>query len=430
MSKISLKIVLGLLGGLMAIKRVLLSFFAFLSRYFLEEVGRILARFFVFPIYKLFLKFFLKSGRLWSGILNRQALFLSLLLVSLFLVAGESKTYGASKYLTGRESLLFQYLGPGEEGDFFEEETTTAPLTKIAAPNLQEGVSATLSINEIPSFSLESFGYSQIVNGVTAPIILPGVEIGGRREIIRYVVQPGDTLAGIAQKNKISAETLLLENKLTARSVLRPGDVLIILPVSGISHKVKKGDTWAKIASLYRVDAQRIIEFNNLSEETLPVGEVIVIPEGKTPPSPTVVKKVVSQPAQTSAARPSALRTFNMGMIWPTSGRSISQYFTWRHTGIDIALPTGNQIYAVDNGVVEKSGWNRGGYGYMILLDHGNGLKTRYAHASKLFVQPGDEVQKGEVIALIGSTGRSTGPHLHFEVIAGGVRVNPFLYVR
>ena len=119
-----------------------------------------------------------------------------------------------------------------------------------------------------------------------------------------------------------------------------------------------------------------------------------------------------------------------LGMLWPATVRRITQYFNWRHRGIDIAGPTGTLIYAALDGMVEISGWNSGGYGYQIVLRHSNGMKTRYAHSSKLFVSVGQKVTKGEVIALMGSTGRSTGSHLHFEVVVGGVRVNPFLYVK
>lgn len=124
-------------------------------------------------------------------------------------------------------------------------------------------------------------------------------------------------------------------------------------------------------------------------------------------------------------------------MIWPTAARRITQYFGHyrggsRHTGVDIAGPIGTAIYAADDGVVALSGWNSGGYGNMVLIDHGGGIYTRYGHASKLLVRAGDAVKRGDVIALIGSTGHSTGPHLHFEVMTGNPhnRKNPLEYVR
>ena len=117
------------------------------------------------------------------------------------------------------------------------------------------------------------------------------------------------------------------------------------------------------------------------------------------------------------------------GFVWPAGVRRISQYYSWRHTGLDIAGPTGTNIYAMDSGVVTFSGVSNG-YGYNILVDHGNGMKTRYAHASKLYVEKGETVTKGQVIMAMGSTGWSTGPHLHFEVIVNGAKKNPLSYIK
>ena len=118
-------------------------------------------------------------------------------------------------------------------------------------------------------------------------------------------------------------------------------------------------------------------------------------------------------------------------MAWPTNGHTITQYFSWRHPGVDIANHIGTPVYAADSGVVliAQGGYN-GGYGNTIVIDHGGGKKTRYGHASRLLVKPGQVVEKGEEIMLMGSTGRSTGPHLHFEVIINGAKYNPLSYVR
>ncbi|MBI5732046.1 MAG: M23 family metallopeptidase [Candidatus Magasanikbacteria bacterium] len=428
MSKFRLKIFLGLFKSLMAAKKALLYFFSLLSVYFLLKTGRFLTNFFIFPFYKLYLKHHLRGGRIAQLFLSRKIFYFAILLMGLFLFWGESQSYGLNKYLSGRESLLFAYLGPGEEGDFLEEETVSEMVLGETRPSLGIGVSSAVGFGEAVAGLEEIAGFHEAVAGLSAPFILPGVEIGGRRQIIKYAVQPGDALASLARKFKISLETILIENKLSARSLLRPGDVLTILPISGVSHKIKKGDTLKKIAASYKADEGKIKEFNNLNEGELPAGEIILIPEGRMPL--VSVPRPISQATGSGVPRPPAVRPFVSGMLWPTTTRRITQYFTWRHPGIDIALPVGNPIYASDDGLVEKSGWNRGGYGNMAVVNHGNGLKTRYAHASKLFVQAGEEVKKGDVIGLIGSTGRSTGAHLHFEVLVGGVRVNPFLYVR
>ena len=117
-------------------------------------------------------------------------------------------------------------------------------------------------------------------------------------------------------------------------------------------------------------------------------------------------------------------------MLWPMISRRVTQYFKWRHAGLDVGDKMGNPIYAAENGVVEYSGWERGGWGNTVMVNHGNGTKTRYSHASKLLVVAGENVKKGQVIALIGSTGRSTGPHLHFGVYVNGRALNPLQYLR
>jgi len=431
MSKYKLKTFLFLLKFLVLIKRGLLYLFFFIFRHFLEKTGKLIAHLMIFPFYKLYLKYFLTGGHYFGLIFNRRVLFAIILLMSVFFMGSESKTYSSNKYIGGRGSLLFQFFSSEENSEYIEEEVSVN-IPQTFQQGLSPAFSSSLPLSgEITAPTQEFVSYNENLTGLSAPPILPGVEIGGRREFIKYVVQAGDSIPLIAKKFQINQETILIENKLTAKSIIRPGDVLTILPVSGVSHKVQKGDSWTKIAAAYKVDAQKIIEFNNLNEKELPVGEILVIPDGKKIISNKIMAaRSTIRPGQINAARPSSVRPIASGMLWPTIGRRISQYFTWRHPGIDIPSPKGTPIYVSDDGVVEKSGWNAGGYGFMILINHGNGIKTRYAHNSKLFAQVGDDVRKGDVISLMGSTGRSTGSHLHFEVIVGGVRVNPFLYVR
>lgn len=399
-----------------------------MSKFILKFISG-LARFFFFQLYKI-----ASAAKKWLKQLiapimgRRQILFVLSLAAALVVAAGETKALADNKYLGGRYSLLFSYLGPsdGEDAEIFEE-VTVSDLSLAEDSAWDEGfLSVTTPGSESPDTGLmEITGLTSNDTALLAPTIIPGAELGaGRFKIIKYAIQPGDTVSSVAQKFQISVETVLIENKLTLRSILRPGDILSILPVNGVSHKIRKGDTIKKIAALYKAETQKIIDFNYLTEETLPVGEVLIVPEGKRIPTPAAPS------TQVAAGRPAAVRVSGLGMLWPTIGRRITQYFSWRHTGIDIALPAGNPIYAALDGVVEISGWNRGGYGYQVVLRHNNGLKTRYAHNSKLYVSVGQEVSKGDVIALIGSTGRSTGPHVHFEVIVNGVRVNPFLYVK
>ncbi|MEI7620536.1 MAG: M23 family metallopeptidase [Candidatus Falkowbacteria bacterium] len=257
-----------------------------------------------------------------------------------------------------------------------------------------------------------------------------------RNSTVEYTVKAGDTVSTIAREFGISVNTVLWANDLTAYSFIRQGDKLKILPISGIIHKVVSGESIQKIADKYDVSKDKVILANGLaSDSRLTIGQMIIIPDGKKIASATVTK-----PKSTSSYRlpsivkdlvkPSAAKPAGNKMQWPTVGYRITQYYSWRHTGLDIGNKVGTPLYAADSGVVEKSGWNSGGYGYMVLINHGGGIKTRYAHASKLYVKVGDRVSKGEAVAAMGSTGRSTGPHIHFEVIINGRLLNPLNYIK
>lgn len=256
-----------------------------------------------------------------------------------------------------------------------------------------------------------------------------------RTVIEEYIVQPGESIGSISRKFGLRTATLLDANGLTARSYIQPGQKLRVLPYDGIVYKVKSGDTVAKIGKTYDSDIQKILEVNNLADASgLVVGREIILPDGHlpAPPAPKRPAQIATNLRNVIAPPPSPNRA-SRGMIWPTAVRRVSQYWKGRrHTGVDIAGPVGTPIYAADDGVVVVAGWNSGGYGNMLLLDHGGGIYTRYGHSSKNLVQVGDTVKKGDTIALMGSTGRSTGPHLHFEVMTGSPRnrVNPLDYVR
>ncbi len=256
-----------------------------------------------------------------------------------------------------------------------------------------------------------------------------------RKEIIYYTVQNGDTISTISRRFGLTVNTILWANNLTSFSLIRPGDRLTILPYSGVVYTVKRGDTLAKIANIYNVELEKILSCNTLGNN-LVVGQKIVVPGAKKinetiatrRPTNTnytgisVIKDLIKNPG---------IKSTGNKMTWPTVGTRITQYFSWRHNGVDIANKIGTPIYAADSGtvIIAQGGYN-GGYGNTIVIDHGGGKRTRYGHASKLFVKVGEEVEKGENIAAMGSTGHSTGPHLHFEVLINGTRYNPLNYIR
>lgn len=247
-----------------------------------------------------------------------------------------------------------------------------------------------------------------------------------REETIEYIVKTGDTIFSIAEEYNVSVNTILWTNKLSSRSIIRPGDKLKILPVTGVEHKIAKNETISFIAQKYKVSEADILEINKIqSSSTLQIGQLLIIPDGEplyTPPvyAPQKYSSIVKAPSAT-----------DFGLFWPTTCRRITQNFIgWRHTGIDIACHNGAQIYAAEDGIVEKASWHQGGYGYHIIINHNNGKKTLYAHLLKnLQVRAGQSVEKGQLIGYMGSTGRSTGSHLHFEVIVNGTRYNPFNYL-
>lgn len=260
-----------------------------------------------------------------------------------------------------------------------------------------------------------------------------------QKTISYYTVKIGDTLSGVAKAFGVTINTIAWQNGLSAKSLLRPGDKLVILPVSGVLYKVRAGDSLSKIAQQYKVEAATIISYNNLSGDRVIIGQSLVIPGGQPPASvasqvATAANNKLTPKVQQVFTNVKNTVTSNLsntsGMTWPTVGHRITQYYSLRHNGLDIGNKVGTPIYAADGGKVEiaASGWN-GGYGNTIVLNHGK-LKTRYGHLSRLYVRAGQNVVKGQVIGEMGSTGRSTGPHLHFEVLSGKVRYNPLNYIR
>ncbi len=255
-----------------------------------------------------------------------------------------------------------------------------------------------------------------------------------RTEIIYYTVQNGDAISTIARKFGITSNTIIWANNLNAYGFIRPGDKLTILPYSGILYTVKRGDTVAKIAKTYNIDVDKILSCNNVANG-LTAGEKIIVPGARRIVETIAVVKPTTQNRTgisiiSNLIQSSPSKTVSAGkMTWPTEGHHLTQYFSWRHPGVDIANKSGTPVYAAADGVVIFAGWATG-YGNSIVIDHGNGIKTRYGHSSKLFVKVGDEVTKGENIMAMGSTGWSTGPHLHFEVIVSGTRYNPLNYIK
>lgn len=253
-----------------------------------------------------------------------------------------------------------------------------------------------------------------------------------REKIIAYEVKPGDTISTIAEEFEITVSTILWENNLSVYSIIRPGDKLSILPTSGVTHSVAKGENIGSISKKYSISEGEILDANKLADASMiGVGQKLIIPGGTKISYPVYKPKTYSgiEAIKELVKKPDATPAKGNKMNWPTVGYRITQYFSWRHYAIDIANKVGTPIYASDAGVIESIGWGKG-YGNQIVIDHGGGKKTRYAHLSKFYVSKGERVTKGESIGAMGSTGWSTGPHLHFEVIINGKKYNPLNYIK
>ncbi len=253
-----------------------------------------------------------------------------------------------------------------------------------------------------------------------------------RSEILEYEVESGDTLSSISAKFDISTDTILWANDLSERDTIAPGDKLKILPDSGVSHKVASGDTLELIAKKYDVSSQAILDypFNDVTDDLkLKAGQVLIVPGGTPPSQPSSKKSKPSSP-QYLAKGPSFSAPGGGSFAWPTNG-TITQYFAWYHPGDDIANNSAPPITASDGGTVTVAGWpDNYGYGNRVVIDHGNGYQTLYAHLSNIYVTPGQTVSRGQVLGQMGSTGRSTGTHLHFEIRYKGIAVNPLAILK
>ena len=250
-------------------------------------------------------------------------------------------------------------------------------------------------------------------------------------EVTTHVVEPGETLGSIAEKYGLQIDTIIWENGLDAKAALKPGQELQILPVDGVRHKVARGETIYSIGKKYGLESsevQKVVDypFNEfLNDETfsLAVGQYLMVPDGVKPTEKT---QTAPRSSRNLALTPDAGTVAAQGsFVWPASGQ-ISQGYSFYHKAFDISNRAGGQILAADSGTVVVAGWkDNSGYGNRIMIDHGNGFVTLYGHLSVIQVQEGQRVNRGDVIGQMGSTGRSTGTHLHFEIRQGGSLLNP-----
>lgn len=319
--------------------------------------------------------------------------------------------------------------------------STMAPEGEVDLTELEILAMATSFIN----IDMANQVYEQISSNETeAQIIVAGNTIANaavidtessatiKNKFIDYVVQGGDTLSVIASKFSVTTNSIKWSNSgVTNIDSIKPGMTLKIPTVTGIIYTVQKGDSVELIASKYKSSSSSIVAYNDLYGETIVAGMTILVPNGTvTEVKPVVTGNTASATSSSAASRyGSASYIASTGKLrFPTSVGRNGYYNGYHWWALDIPNSIGTPIYAADSGriVVAEYGWN-GGFGNTILIDHGNGMQTRYAHMSTLLIR-GGYVTKGQTIGRMGSTGRSTGSHLHFETIVNGSQINPNRY--
>ncbi|HUG56182.1 MAG TPA: M23 family metallopeptidase [Candidatus Limnocylindrales bacterium] len=246
--------------------------------------------------------------------------------------------------------------------------------------------------------------------------------------IVEHTIGAGETLATLASKYGVSAEAIAHANGIRINERLRTDQALLIPPGEGALYTVKEGDTVESVAAEFSVEPDAIKRYQRLYFEPqyFAPGQLIFVP-GATVPELAYASVAVPRPSvglQAPAGAPPAERTGSLA--WPVGG-VITQYFWWAHTGVDIAAPYGTGIGASEDGVVTAAGWVAVG-GLRVCVAHAGGLETCYYHTGAVFVTPGQQVARGEIIASIGMTGVTTGPHVHWEATLNGQFVNPLAY--
>lgn len=438
-----------LLKIIILIKRLLTAFFIIIFRP-LKALLRLLFYKVVVKFYSIYLSFVNRIGwkrvgeNIFSILLNQKfvhvvILFLTVLISFTNLI---DKTKAGDIYSNSNHVILVDIV-ENEFGDIDSLEYSEEYLDEnIGTTTVRSKyIDSSVAIKNQPRINTNQAGVSEndrlLLNKEGTAIIKSDISSTSktkqpRTTIVFHEVRPGDTVSTIAQEYEISVNTILWENNLSAYSLIKPGDKLSILPVTGVTHKISKGESMKSIALKYEIEENKIIEINKISDSSkLAIGNVLIIPDGKKintaeyKPKRYSAVAAISSLIKPSGASPAASNKMN----WPTQGHRITQYYSWRHTGLDVANKVGTPLYAADAGVVEFQGWSNG-YGNNVVINHGGGKKTRYAHLSKFYSKKGEKIEKGETIGAMGSTGWSTGSHLHFEVIINGAKVNPLNYIR
>lgn len=432
----AVRIALQALRGLSALGRGLLVFSRAIFWRPLGWSARWTFRLFLLPLYSRYVKIKqrlkyhprLAGIRSISHFATRYAIYISLIVLGVFGVTAnlfartvrpDEVGQGAlwSTFAQG-DALVIVETGAGQVAA-----ASGIALAAVGGPGLVSPLVGS-SNSEVDDSLLASTELIPAVGGATASLTQ-------RRTVETYTVEGGDTVSTIAESFGLSARTLLWANGLGEGDFIKPGQVLKIPSVSGYLYTVRSGDTLTSLAQKYKGKEDEILEANGLPlAEALQVGQDIIIPGGEPPAPPTPVRTFLAAgPATVSFNAPPSIAGNGARFIWPTTSRRINQYFRGRwHTGLDIDGDYGTPIYASAGGRVTYASSSRNGYGLHVVVDHGNGYTTLYAHASKIFVGAGQSVSQGQTIAVQGCTGRCTGVHVHYEIRLRGGALNPLSF--
>ncbi|MBE2221644.1 MAG: M23 family metallopeptidase [Anaerolineae bacterium] len=326
-------------------------------------------------------------------------------------------------------------IGLADKGVVETDGEETAVSSPISSQQNPDGATA-FSSDQAPLYDFSTGDLPVFNDTGLAPQPNPHTYEGKlpHHEFETYTVERGDTPGTIAEQFGIAVETLLGGNARLSQetTLLQPGDVLIILPIDAVLHEVQPGDTLESVSEQYDIPVEDIIAYtdNNLEFPYRLYPETnIMVPGAKR-------EVVIWQPPTVSSSGGSGLgggiapKIVGTGTFqFPVNNRNFTQFYWYGHPAIDIALGEGNAVFASDTGTVTYAGWNTWGYGNLIVINHGNGYDTIYAHLSGINVVPGQIVYKGNVIGYTGNTGNSSGPHIHFEIRIGGNPDDPCWYL-
>ena len=337
--------------------------------------------------------------------------------------------------------------GPAARAQSVGELSTGNIDANRASLSASTGRKTNAAVDLVPLTTPSSFVDAGIARKIDLETIIP---TRPRSDVITYTVHQGDNLFTIADTFGLKPETLLWGNFDVLKDnphLLQPDQVLNILPVDGTYYQWQEGDNLDQVVSSFKADKGDMLAFPgndiDLTQATsqtygLEPGQWLVIPGGERelkdwgPPAISRANPASASyygPGHCGAIYEGAFGTG--GFVWPTTERFLSGYhYSAIHRAIDIGGSLGNAVFASDSGVVVYAGWSNYGYGNLIVIDHGNGWQTAYAHLSSLNVGCGQSVGIGQVIGGLGSTGNSTGPHLHFEMVYQGTKPNPMDYLR